>query len=611
MLKKSKFAITACISILMVIGMLLSACGEAAVVEPKPTATNLPVVPTYTPYAEAEEEAAAEEVEETEEEVAETANVNAWGVVLPDDAAPVDQQHITIMGAEGVTTDFFVSVYKRGNSMDDMLTTPFVRLNKNFELVKAGAVDWTQSEDGTVWTFYMDPNLTWSDGNPVTADDVVFSFQYGADPVHAWDFTWFWGDIVNWNEAVAGEVALEEIGVKKVDTYTVEFHLTAPAPYFLAKALYIRPLSKVAFEAHGEYYNTNPETSVSSTPWILTEWVKGSHMSWGPNLNYTGDLKPYLESFTMIFGDTTTEFSAYRAGEVDMAGAFTPADIQLIQSDPELSKEYHAGFGDFRTYYLGFNTYAEPFDDILVRKAFSMAIDRNAIIENVIGVQGRAAYSFLMPGFPASDAETYKTFEVNQYDPEAAAAYLAEAGYPGGEGFPAQELWLRDENDLNQAVGAAIASMITQNLGIPVEVSNKENKLFMEELNAHRLPLYMVSYGFDYLDPSNMLGIWTSTGRHAWLNEEFDQLIADASAFTGDPNERTQMFMDAEKIMVEDVPAAFIYHATPGYIYHDYFKGVELEPDKVGVATMHWPTFESVGMLMPTIYIGENVSDYR
>ncbi len=617
MSKKNKRLMLALISIVMTFGMVLSACKTTTPPEKEvvPTSTSMPIPPTYTPYAEEEVEEAeeAEEVvatEEPEPEV-EAGYVNAFGVVLPDDAAPPEQQHLTIMGIEGVTTDFFVSVYKRGNSNVDILTTPFVRLNKNFEILPAGALSWEQNEDGTVWTFHMNPDLYWSDGNPVLADDVVFSFQYGADPEHAWDFTWFWGDIKNWNEAVAGEVPLDDIGVKKIDDYTVEFTLTAPAPYFLSKALYVRPMSKVAFEAHGEYYNNTPETSVSSTPWKLVEWTKGKQIVFGPNLDYTGNLKPYVEGLTVIFAEPGSEFAAYRNNEIDQTGMFTPADIQLIFNDDDLRAQYHAGFGDFRTYYLGFNTYAPPFDDLKVRQAFSMAIDRESIATNIVGVQGIAAYSFLMPGFPAADSETYKTYDVNQFDPEAAKALLAEAGYASGADFPKLELWLRSENDFNQAVGAAVAAMLTENLGIQVEVSNKESKLFMDAMNAHTLPFYMVSYGFDYLDPSNMLGIWTSSGRHAWLNEEFDSLIAEASSYTGDTEVRTQMFKDAEAILVKDVGGVFIYHQTPGQIYKPYLAGVELEPDNVGVAAIHWPNFESIGSLMSTVYITKDVENYR
>lgn len=596
------------LAVVMIFSMILTACSSKTTAAPS-TSTAMPNPPTYTPYVEPTVGATATNAPEAT--AATEGMVNAFGVTLPEDAAPPDKQYVYLMGAdEGTTNDFAVSVYKRTGRMD-LLTTGFVRLDKNFEIHPAGALSWESSENATVWTFHMDPDLTWSDGNPVTADDVVFTFQYQASPEHAWDFAWFWSDILNWDQAVKGEVPVEDIGVTKVDQFTVMFTTNVPAPYFLSKALYVRPLSKIAFDKYGEYYNNTPETSVSSTPWVLKEMTKGKQIVYGPNLKYTGKLKPFLEGLVITFGASSGEFRAYLNNEIDMTAVFTPADIQQISQDPDLNSQYHPGFGDFRTYYLGFNNFEKPFDDIRVRQAFAKVIDREAIITNIIQRQGIAAYSFLMPGFPAAASDELKKLDVNTYDIAAAQKLLADAGYPNGDGFPKQELWLRNENDVNQALGQAIAAMISENLGIEVEVSNKETKLFMDALNAHTLPFYMVSYGFDYLDPSNMLGIWVSTGRHAWKNDPFDKLIADASAYSGDPAVRTQMFMDAEKILVEDVGGIFVYHQTPGNIYKPYLKGSELEPDNVGVATMHWPTFESIGSLMATIYVSKDVTNYR
>lgn len=605
-------------TLLMVFSML-AACAPAATPTAQPTSTSLPVPPTYTP-APAQPAATATTAPATPTTAAAKATntpaaaavVNAWGVTLPPDAAPLNQQYLTIMGIDGTTPDFAVSVYKRPNSYTSILSTPMVRLDKNFEILPAGALSWDNSADGKTWTFHMDPKLKWSDGNPVLADDVVFTFQYQADPKHAWDFTWFWSDIVNFDEAVAGKVALDQIGVKKVDDYTVTFTTKDPSPYFPSKALYIRPLSKVAFQKSGEYYDNTPETSVSSSPWILTEWTKGKQIVFGPNKNYTGNLKPYIEKLTILIAtDMSGEFRAYQNNEIDMAANFTPADIDLITKDPQLNKEYHPGYGDFRTYYLGFNTLEKPFSDLKVRQAFSKAIDRDSIIQNVVRRQGIAAYSFLMPGFPAANSTFFKTDNINVYDVAAAKKLLSDAGYPDGKNFPSIEMWLRNESDLNKAVASAIAAMLKDNLGINVEVSNKETKLFMDTLNAHKLPFYFLSYGFDYLDPSNMLGIWTTGGRHAWSNPQFDKLVKDASALTGDPAKRNQMFQDAEKVLVDDAGGVFIYHATPGNIYKPYLKGSELDPDKVGLAAWHWPGLEDIGMLFPTTYITKDVSNYR
>ena len=610
MFASKKRTSAALLGLLMVVSMIASACGPA---QPPATATNLPVstpLPppaTYTPGAGPAATVAATTAPAT---VAAGGMVNAFGVTLPADAAPPEKQFLRLLATEGTVINFAEGVYKR-TAYDDILHTPLVRINKNFEIVPAGAESWEVSSDGLTWTYHLDPNLTWSDGNPVTADDYVFTFQYQADPKHAWDFTWFWSVIKNFDEAVAGEVPVTDIGVKSVDDFTLQFITEVPAPYFPAQALYARPLSKVAFDKYGEFYDNNPATSVSSSPWVLVEWTKGKQMVFGPNLNYTGKDKPYLEKIIILFGDGALDFVSYQANEVDYAQSFTPADITLISNDPALSQEYHPGFGDFRTDYLGFDTYNPPFDKLAVRQAFAKAIDREAIINNVVHKQGIAAYSFLMPGFPDAASDVLSGLDVNQFDPAAAQQLLADAGYPGGEGFPKQELWLRQENDLNKAVANAIASMLKDNLGIEVEVSDKDTKTFMDSLNAHETKFYMVSYGFDYLDASNMLGVWLSTGRHAWKVDEFDQLVNTAASFVGDPAERSQMFKDAERILVEDVGGIFLIHRTPGSIYRPYIKGSELEPDKTGVATWHWPGIEDISLLAFTMYVSTDVDQYR
>jgi ABC-type oligopeptide transport system substrate-binding subunit len=611
---------------LVILSMIASGCAQAAPALSAtpallPTSTAMLAPPTYTPMAGATavtqatalaQATALVQATNTPAAAATGALVNAFGVTLPPDAAPPAQQFIRTLATEGVTVDFAVSVYKRTTpAYCEELSTPLLRIDKNFEILPADALSWEVSADGLTWTFHLDPNLMWSDGNHVTANDYVTTFQYQADPKHAWDFAWFWSDLVNWDAAVKGDVPTSQIGVKAVDDYTLQFITSKPAPYLLAKSLYARPLSKAAFLKYGEYYNNTPETSVSSSPWILTEWTKGKQMVFSPNLKYTGKIKPYLEKQILVFGDYSKDFLSYQANEVDHASSFSPADVDFIAKDPELSKEYHPGFGDFRTYYLGFDNTNKPFNDIRVRQAFAKAIDRDSLIGNVVKKQGIAAYSFLMPGFPDASADVLKNENVNKFDPAAAKKLLADAGYPNGQGFPTMQLWLRQENDLNKAVGDAIAAMIKENLNIPIEVSNKEQKLFMDTLNSHKLPFYMVSYGFDYLDASNMLGIWQTGGRHAWSNPQFDKLVTDATSLSGNPAKRSQMFKDAEKILVDDVGGVFVYHVTPGWIYRPYLKGPEFEADKTGITTWHWPGLEDINMMALTTYISKDVANYR
>jgi ABC-type transport system substrate-binding protein len=208
------------------------------------------------------------------------------------------------------------------------------------------------------------------------------------------------------------------------------------------------------------------------------------------------------------------------------------------------------------------------------------------------------------PGFPASDSEGLK--EIQKFDPELARQLLSEAGFPDGAGFPAQELWLRNANALDQSVAGAIAASIKSNLGIDVQVSNKDQDSFMDALTAKptEIPFGYVSYGMDFLDPFNMLSVWLSGGRHSWVNDDFDTLVKDAAAFTGDPAEREAKFQEAEKVLVEDVPAVFVYHETPVQLVKPWVKGAVLEPDKSGITSVHWPGYTSMSTVPAELYIG-------
>ena len=159
----------------------------------------------------------------------------------------------------------------------------------------------------------------------------------------------------------------------------------------------------------------------------------------------------------------------------------------------------------------------------------------------------------------------------------------------------------------------AYAATIKDQLGIEVEVANMERKTFMDQLQANPTGVQfgLISYGMDFLDPSNMLGVFKSGGRHVWSNPEFDQLFDDASSMTGDDAKRTQMFQDAEKILVEDVGGVFAWHVTPGDLIKPYLKGPALEPDANGVAGWHWPYFSSYSDLLQGVYISNDVSNYR
>ena len=195
----------------------------------------------------------------------------------------------------------------------------------------------------------------------------------------------------------------------------------------------------------------------------MKEWRKGDRVILEANPKYTGKNKPLIKRVVSIAMAMSAEFTAYQAGEIDFVagGDLTPADNDIIASDPQLTKQTHPHYGDFRTDYLFFDQQNPPFNNLKVRQAFSHIIPRDDLIKQIVKpTQGIPAFSFLMPGFPAANSEGLK--DIQSYDPEKAKALLAEAGFPNGQGFPKVSLWLRNENQTRQALAQAIAASIKQ-----------------------------------------------------------------------------------------------------------------------------------------------------
>jgi ABC-type transport system substrate-binding protein len=572
------------LSLLLVLMLLVQACAQ-----PAAPAAEAPAAPA----ADAPAAATAAPAEEADADPM----VTVFGERLPDNALPYEEQVYRLpcsITANHITADFMVSVYQRYCGLDNALTIALVDLDKDFNVIPMAAESWEASEDGLTWTFNLRPGMIWSDDTPVTAHDWVATYQLAASPDHAWDFAWFYSGVIeNWDEIIAGELPVEELGVTAVDDLTLQITTYEPFPPLPGMMKFAWPLQAKALAEHGPLYNSNPSTSVSMGRWKLISLEPSSRIVLEANEKYKGPNPLKLKRMEVTYMDVSTYFAAFQNGEISEVGseALSPADFDIVLSDSVLEANYLRHFGDFRTDYLLFDTFSEPFNDLNVRKAFAHAVDRESIVTNVYGeIKAMPAYSFLMPGFPSSDT-TGELTEYQNYDCELANEYLAEAGFEGGQGFPNLELWLRNEGPALQAVFQAVAASISECLNVQIEVSNKDYKVYMDALNAKptQLQFGAVSYGMDFLDPTNMLGIFVSTGRHSWLNEEFDRLIREATPLVGDPELRDQMFREAERILVEDVGSVFINHRWQGTLYQPYVMGDGFRtPDSIGITAWHW-----------------------
>ncbi len=517
-------------------------------------------------------------------------------LVLPDDVSIAK------------VLDFYVSVYERPSSAaSDIFSEPLVRLNRDFEILPASAESWEGSEDGKTWTFKIREGLTWSDGNPVTADDWIATFQSSVSPDAAWDFTWYFqGVLQNWTEAVDGDVTPDQIGVRKGDNdYELIFETVAPAPYLPAMLLYSNPLSKAGLEANGRLYNTDPATAISAGPYILSEWLPDQQITYVRNDKYTGTLPGAVDEIRIKLTSPDNFFTMYQAGDIDFLRNPAPAALTIMMNDETTAEEVYSGVGDFPTYYIFFDVTSDPWTDLKVRQAWSHAIDRDTLKSQILGPNGVPAYSWLAPGFPANNTEGLKS--IQDFDPEKARALLAEAGFENGKDFPKQQLMLRSPTPLEETVGEAIAAMIKSNLNIDVEVVSQDSQGYMAALTAKptQISLGFIRYGMDFFDPFNMLSVWLSGGRHSWSNPEFDEKVRAAAEFLGAPEERIAMFQDAEKILVEDVPAVFVYHGTEVQFIKPWLGGPFIEPDKNGIQAMHWPNYATMSTVPAELMVVE------
>lgn len=529
------------LSLVIVVSMVLAACAPAASPTPPPAAAG-PVI-------------------------------NSNGVVLPDDAAPIEQQIRRGFGLEGKHFDATKNIYE-SSGMTGYALEPLVWLDYDFNAYPGAADSWDVSDDGLTWTFHLRENAMWSDGVPVTADDWVFAFQRMFSPETASPYVWFWGSIVNATAASKGEVDPSEVGVAKVDDYTLTITTSQPIPYLLLLMGFIATIvPQHIVEEVGDAFATSPETFPSNGPYMLSEWNKGENVIWVLNPYYNGPNQGKVEKiiYTIVPPSTpqSVTLSMYQAGEIDAVG-LQGAALQQALADPSMEGQVDL-YALPNIFYMFFNTDQPPFDDLRVRQAFSHAIDRDAISNEVMQGLEVPAYSLLPPSIPCSQANDPDIRAIQAYDPELARQLLAEAGYPNGEGFPTLELWTRNGQIVVESV--AIQSMLRENLGITVIPTDVERSVYMDKLRAHDITLGLIQWAQDYSDPTNFMDWWTTQARHTWMNEQFNDLVNEARSVI-DPESRCALYNEAERILIEDVGGVFVGNPIAADVWKPYVGGI-------------------------------------
>lgn len=461
--------------------------------------------------------------------------------------------------------------------------------NGNATLALGQASDVQVNDDKTVYTFTIREDAKWSDGKAVTANDFVYAWQRLVDPATAADYSYMADILLNANEIMAGEADKATLGVEAVDERTLVVTLHTPCPYFEEIMAFpsLMPVRQDMIEAGGDQWTFSIDTYVGNGPYKLESWEHGANIRIVKSETYYdyAKLGPKAINFKLM-DDANAIYAAYQSGELNFIEEVPVAEIPALLESGELDIDPYIG-----TYYVCFQTQKAPFDDVRVRKAFSLTIDRNYIVEQITQTGQVPATGFVPSGI--SDAEgvsgdDFRTVGGDYMDVskeayaancEEARRLLAEAGYANGEGFPVVE-YLYNTSESHKAIGEALQQMWQTELGVTVNLVNQEWNTFLQTRKEGNYSIARNGWIADYNDPMSFLDMWMTGGGNndaQYSNAKYDDLIKQAKS-TNDPAERMKLMHEAEDILMgEDVVHAAIYFYTNKHMSQG-FKGMYYTP---------------------------------
>jgi len=454
-------------------------------------------------------------------------------------------------------------------------------------IIPGGAESWEVSEDGLTWTFSLRADARWSNGDPITAEDWLYSFRRVVDPATGSRFSILLNPVLNAEDIIAGRRPAEELGVSVVDELTLEMRLEAPNP-LLAEVLthnVAYPVHRPTVEAYGDRW-PRPGAMVSNGPYKLEELAMQSHIRLVRNSHFWDNDNVIIdEVYYYPTEDLTAELLRYRAGEIDWTYEVPNTQYNWIQAN--LADELVV-FDWFGTYYFGFNTSREPLDDPRVTKALSLAIDRDIITQKLTRFGQQPTFSFTPPGIPGYQSPEPEWASWTQDEREARARELMrEAGY-GPDNPMRLEIRYNTHED-HRRISLAIAAMWEQTLGVRASMINQEFRVFLATRRARAVTqVFRAGWIGNYLDPMYFLELFHSTNPQndiAHFNEDYDALLARA-ARTADREERFALLQEAEALLLESQPFAPLYTYVVARLVKPYVRG--WEPNVVDQHATRW-----------------------
>jgi oligopeptide transport system substrate-binding protein len=544
-------------------------------------------------------------VEKEGETVVETAIVTQIVEVTPE-PTEVPEEPVTLhwnLGIEPPQVDPGLASDNVSVQVDEMLFLGLTDFDdETSEVIPELATSWESNEEGTVWTFRIRDDVPWVKHNPATGDtaiveddagnprmvsahDVEYAVKRTLNPRTGSDYAYVLYIIEGALDYNSGEETdPETVGVKALDDWTVEFTLRQPAGYFpsIAGMWVARPVYQPVIEEWGARW-VEPGFIVTNGPYVLDEWAHENHMVFLKSPHYYDADRVQIERvYAIMILSSATDMALYETNELDEIHPVPLEELDRIKEDPVLSQELTIAPA-LATYYYGFTNNKPPFDDPRVRRAFSAAIDRLSLVENVTKGGQLPANTFAPQGIfgnAAGDPEIAPWALDPELGKEIAREWLAEAGYPGGEGFPVVTL-MHNTSEGHRTIAEGIQAMWRETLGVEIEVTNQEFGVYIDTLDKEtsldQMPhVWRLGWGADYADQNNWLhevfNCEEGANRlrrncvdetcSACAPSEFDRLTAEAATLT-DQERRKELYREAERILVEEEAAyAPVYYYT-------------------------------------------------
>jgi len=477
------------------------------------------------------------------------------------------------IGAEPPSIDWVLTTDSTSFDVVSNIMVGLTQYSPELTCVPSCAKSWEVLKAGTVYRFHLRPDVLWSDGKALTALDFEYAWKRLLDPKTGAQYAYFLYDIKNAEAFNRGIIKdSKQVGIRCLDPLTFEIELRKPAAYFIFLTAFCPtfPQRQDIVEKWGTRW-TDPQHIVSNGPFKLSKWAHEYKIELTANPLFFESKHALRRIKMFMIPEQSTAFALYENDQLDFVDnrSFSTPDVQRCKNSPEYSN-----IALMRGNYLGFNVEKKPFNDVLVRRAFSQAIDRR-IFPQILRRHERPQYAWIPPGLIG-----YSPQSGASYDPELARALLKRAGYSGGKDFPRVELLYPNREDTKLVV-EAIQDQLKRNLNVQVDLTNQEWRVYLETLHRDAPPLFRGSWGADYPDPETFMNLFTTgngNNSERFSDAHYDRLIERARS-EHDNHLRAQLYCEADSYLCrEKAPIATTFLSTQNAMTKPWVHGIKLNP---------------------------------